>query len=85
MTARWIFIRCRMKANRPEFNTDDWRAVVKGLQDYADAKPTDRKRYPIGSLEYKMLGDRLMFYSYDRYGVRYEYACLQRIEDDDSG
>jgi hypothetical protein len=43
MAIKWIFVRCRMKIDRPEFNTDDWRAVVKGMQTYADTKVVSKK------------------------------------------
>jgi hypothetical protein len=80
---KWVYIRCRMRVNRPEFNTDDWRAVVKGLQAFADSKPISKYRHPIGPLECKMVADRMIIYAYDRYGVRYQFAVLQRVETDD--
>jgi hypothetical protein len=80
---KWIYIRCRLRNNRPEFNTDDWRAIVKRLQDYADSKKLTKRQHPVGPLEYKMVADRMMVYGYNRYGIRFEFAVLQRIETDD--
>jgi predicted deacetylase len=77
---RWVFVRCRMRGNRPEFTTDDVQVVVKELQRFADSKNLKAaNRYPTGQLEHRELGDRLMFYCYDRYGVRNEFACLKLI------
>jgi hypothetical protein len=80
--SRWIIVRCRMRVNRPEFRTDDQQVVIKEMQRYADSKLTSKKRHPVGALEYRVLGDRIMFYAYDRYSVRYEWACLKLIEAD---
>ena len=76
--AKWIFVRCRMRANRPEFTTDDWQVVVKEVQRYADSKPTTgKKHYPIGPLDYRVLGDRLV--SCRRFGSFGAWSASGRI------
>jgi hypothetical protein len=76
---KWIFVRCRLRCNRPTFTTDDMQIVIKEMQRFADSKQITKKRRPIGPLEYRLLGDRLMFYWYNRYGMRGEFACLKLV------
>jgi hypothetical protein len=81
---RWVIVRCYMRgAHRPQFTTDDVQVVVKEMQRYADSKSNGMRRYPIGELEYRVLGDRILFYHHNRYGVRQEFACLKLINDNE--